>query len=207
MAPTNGICRRTSCLGILVTAFLVMGAAGCGNNLQPTVQTALAETYEPTDPLQNGYNNGVDPITGDTQTNVTNYACPTSKNVTPDYDWQMNGTGYYTVCPARANTAGILVHGTPVDKSAIMCIFPAAASDPSTITVPRDSSTGLPVFQCVQASSSGSYATFASTISYNAVFIVDEEDVTSMQSCLSLADYYLCPKNYSFGLFRNYTGT
>lgn len=201
--------KRLLALGLGFSLAVIVTAAfsGCGNNLQAQVTTASAESYSPPDPLQAGFNNGIDPITGDTEANVTNYACPVSANVTPNYDWQLNGTGYYTVCPARANSTDILIHGQPVDLGSILCIFPANAADPNDVSVARDATTGLPLFQCVQITSTGAYASFASSVTYNSTFIVDMEDVYSMQTCLAQANSYMCPKNYSFGLFRAYSST
>jgi hypothetical protein len=52
----------------------------------------------------------------------------------------------------------------------------------------------------VQASDAGIYAQFAG-VSYNAVFIVEQQNKAQMDNCLAINNYGYCP-DFSYGRFR-----
>jgi hypothetical protein len=136
-----------------------------------------------------------------TPTSGTNsdYRCVNEPNVLPDYDWDLDGSGRYTVCPSTKAFSDILIHGSTSYGNEI-CVFPAQYIDDSHIyTKPTLSGTG-PISACVQGTPNGAYASFQG-VNYNAVFIVEKRDYQQMMECLIQRNYYFCP-SFSFGTFR-----
>ena len=179
-------------------------AGGCGNDLSKrdlmASKDSIASNRNILDPV-----NGLDPITGDSESNLSNYVCGSEANIKPDYDWNFNGTGFYTACPARANDTDILVHGRASSGTATetLCFFPAQYySQTRVIWQPETPQAPFPMVRCVANGATGAYFSFAGT-HYNSGFIVPLADAAQMRSCLTEGNYYHCPRNYSFGVFRN----
>ncbi len=134
--------------------------------------------------------------------NSLKYTCPSAPNVVPDYDWEINGTGYFAVCPSKSNLADILIHGQSRLRGAV-CVFAAEiASNGQVFAKPNVAKAGEPWVQCQLPGQDGLKLSFGEGVYYNAAFIVDAADVKQMSLCLQGGVYEYCPKNYSFGRFR-----
>lgn len=172
----------------LAAAAAVLGIAltGCGKLSNRYVARAPSSSYN---------------VSSSSYTVATNsdYACPDSPNVVPDYDQLHDGSGYFTVCPSRAQKSDVLVHGEIAAGSQV-CIFPAQVIDDAHIYVKPDLQTGLPWVQCTDVAETGIYGSFPG-INWNAAFIVSNLEKDQMRSCLATGNYYACP-SYSFGRFR-----
>lgn len=174
---------------LFILGLLAVATTGCGNILKPYVPRAPEGSYGRSPA-------SVRPSTGGSP---QGYACPDSPNVVPDYDYERDGTGQFSVCHNRDSQADILVHGS-ISQGTSICIFPAQVIDDQHIYVKPDVQTGLPWSQCVEVTDQGAYARFEG-ISWNAAFIVESIHKSQMQSCLFGGNYYGCPR-YSFGRFR-----
>lgn len=138
-------------------------------------------------------------LAGGTAPGAIGYTCASHANVRPDYDYNRDGTGHYTVCPKTGAVAEVLVYGE-IHHGSKLCLFPAQVVDDSHIYLKPDAQSGLPWVQCVAPSEAGAALSFAD-ISWNAAFIVPNTEVAAMQACLGAGNYYGCPA-YSFGQFR-----
>ena len=163
---------------------------GCGVG-RPSVLKASPSTYNVSAASAGaGLNAGAD----------ANYVCPASNNIAPDYDTNLNGTGFYQVCTNRDSKEKVAIHGRPTASATKLCVFPVEAVDENHIYWKPDLQTGGPWSRCYDITDTGVYAQFEG-VSYNAVFIVDSLTAnTQMQECL-LTGYRYCP-SYSFGKFR-----
>jgi hypothetical protein len=181
-----------------ILSILAFGAAlcACGNNphMQLPVYSLQAAplTAQPFTP--DGLN--------ESDQNALTYNCPSQANVVPDYDWDFNGTGYYTVCPSKNNLSDILVHGNAPIQGPI-CVFPAQIASNGQVFAKPDvnKNDGSPWVQCLSPGNDGVHMSFTG-ISWNAAFIVDAADVQQMSLCIQGGIYMYCPKHYSFGSFR-----
>jgi hypothetical protein len=138
-------------------------------------------------------------FTGTSSDGSSDYRCPSSPNVMPNWDRAIDGSGRYTVCPSRTDFANILIHGKTSVSNEI-CVFPAQyISETNIYTKPAADGTGA-MNACIQATQTGVYASFKE-INYNAVFIVEKRNHQQMVDCLILKNYNFCPE-FSFGVFR-----
>ena len=180
---------------LFINIILACALTACSNMVKPhkiTGPEIAALTAQPS--TLNGLN--------ESDQNAATYNCPASANVVPDYDWNFNSTGYFTVCPSKANLTDILVHGSaPV--AGPVCVFPAEIASNGQVFAKPDvnKADGSPWVQCLTPTADGIHATFPG-ISWNAVFIVAAQDVRQMSLCLQGGVYSYCPRNYSFGSFR-----
>ncbi len=160
--------------------------AGCSNNLQ-TGSSASAQTY--VNPLiQNPA-----PVA----TTTSSYSCPNAANVVPDYDSEADGSDFFTVCPSTLDTTDIEVSGRTVE-SATICMFPAQVTSGQLYWKPDVN--GNPSYVCSQITGSGALATFPN-MSYNALFVVENQNLSGMEACLKANNYNICP-SFSYGQFR-----
>jgi hypothetical protein len=137
------------------------------------------------------------------------FSCPSSPNVVPDYDYDLDGSGYYNVCYHRTSQADIKFTGRTASSN-VVCVFPAEYVNATNIFVKPDvdAGTNAPWYQCREltgspdgATSSGVRMSFPG-IRWNAAFIVEgTQAALEMQRCLAQNNYYACPR-YSFGIFR-----
>jgi hypothetical protein len=186
---------RPSCIPALALIVAASLATGCGpfrNDALRVKQERSALLAQPFTP---------DGLT-ESEQNYLTYNCPGDPNVVPDYDWEFNGTGYYSVCPSKSNLADILVHGRTRLGGAV-CVFAAeVAANGQVFAKPNVAKQGEPWVQCANPSADGLKLSFGEGIYYNSVFIVDAADVKQMSLCIQGGVYEYCPKNYSFGRFR-----
>ena len=175
--------------------FFSFGVAGCGNftkgpDYAPPGMIQSSTVSNATDSL-----NDADP----------NYSCPLEPNVTPDYDWAMDGSGYYAVCSHRTQTSSILIHGTTL-YSSIICVFPVEMTDTGQAFFKPNGATGGAIHECLQVSDEEGAKVQFDNIQFNAVFIVEKPFSQQMETCLVLGNYYQCPANadysFSFGIVR-----
>lgn len=179
----------------LFILFVAMAVAGCGNTYRPNVIRAkeisalTAQAY-----TANGLN--------ESDRNVQTFTCPSQANVVPDYDWEFNGTGFYTVCPSKLNLSDILVHGNSHLGGAV-CVFPVQIASNGAVFAKPDvnKADGSAWVQCATPDVDGIHLSFPG-ISWNAAFIVDAVDVKQMNLCIQGGIYSCCPKHYAFGSFR-----
>lgn len=177
--------------GAVALCLLIAGAvtlSGCGNNFMPE-RTAPRGSYETHSAASTGT---TDPD--------ADYICPPEyePNVKPDYDWDLDGTGYYRVCTNREAPANLKIHGR-TSTSDVICVFPAKALGGS-VKVWRDAR-GAAFSQCAQVSSAGAYVSLPVEMDPNAFFIVEGPDDAKMHLCLELGNITLCP-HFSFGKLR-----
>lgn len=132
------------------------------------------------------------------------YECSDSANVIPDYDWNVNGSGYFFACYNKSNPADLKIFGH-ANQSINFCVFPAQYYDAQHVYAKPDvTQTGYPpLVRCVNSSEEGVALSFVNDqiSTMNAVFIVAAKDKNAMQNCLGTQDYYACP-HYSFGVYR-----
>ncbi len=187
---TQGIYSRTCSIliGLILAMLFGLATSGCGNPYAKPYRLKL-ESMELV---------GVDPDSGAGDSDPK-YACPKESNVKPDWEWSLDGSGYYTVCPSRTVYADILVHGH-TSLSNRICIFPVEYVDDRNIFTKPDLATGGPMHVCVNTADRGVYATFAG-VKYNGAFIVEAPFRDQMYACLVQKQAGLCPR-YSFGIFR-----
>lgn len=164
--------------------------SGCGQ--------VLFKSYIPETP--GGKSGTVSALTTDSPKDDPDFNCPQEPNVVPNYDWDLNGTGFFRVCESKKDLMNILIHGK-TSRSNVICIFPAEVVNQKSIFTKPDLITGAPLSQCVEATEEGIYAKFEG-IKFNAVFIVEKPDQLQMENCLFGGVSPLCPQYYSFGKFR-----
>jgi hypothetical protein len=183
---TEGLLSRRSQFLLLALA-LTISLSSCGMGYRPPYKLRL-QSMELV---------GAGPL--DTDNRDPNYYCGSKANVEPDWEWSLDGAGYYTICPSKTVYSNILVHGQTSLTNTI-CIFPAEYIDDRNIFTKPDLQTGGPMHKCVTATDRGVYTAFAG-VRYNAAFIVESPHVEQMYACLVQRDSVTCPR-YSFGIFR-----
>ena len=135
------------------------------------------------------------------------FDCPIHNNIVPDYDYALDGTGFYKVCKNRDIAVKIRVHGT-APASGKICVFPvefAANGQPRTLSDPKNN--GLAKVDCADVNQTKSGLDFTFELyKFNGVIIVDQNDVFQMSACApplgrGTPDATQCPKNFSLGQF------
>jgi hypothetical protein len=126
------------------------------------------------------------------------YSCPLQANIQPDYDWELDGSGYYTACTHKSSSYSIKLHGKTSGAGTI-CVFPAQYIDDEHIVLKQDE-IGAPMYRCMKTNTDGLIFTFDKT-NFNALFIVEGQDLQQMRMCLVGGKYSQCP-HYSYGIFR-----
>lgn len=134
-----------------------------------------------------------------TTSEYSDYNCPSSTNVAPDYDQEHDGSGYYKVCTSQTRISDILIRGKTSQESTI-CVFPAHYVSTTQVYLQPDPQTGAVWSICADVSAVAPIFTFEN-ITYNSVFIVEGSHRAQMTQCLSQGNSFLCP-SYSFGKFR-----
>ncbi len=139
------------------------------------------------------------------------YTCPKANNVTPKYDWDFDGSNRYRVCISQIANTKILIFGEPSEKekSGSICVFPANIDRDGKVFVNIEANKS-PMVQCGQSTEMGLAANFASSGNsaiFNAVFIVEHQNLDLMSKCLNPdplkggTNFYFCPA-YSYGRIR-----
>ncbi len=180
---------RILVLAASVGALLAVGA-GCGATFEP-----YAPIQAPADAFANNTNAATATSAPGTD---GNFLCPATSNTSPSSDQSVSGAGYYTVCPDKTATDDVLVNGATSGSNEI-CAFPAQAASTS-LFYPITSGTSGPLMQCQPITSNGVIFTFQG-VTFNAIYIVTQQDEQQMANCLSQMNSYLCPA-YSAGQFR-----
>lgn len=129
------------------------------------------------------------------------YECPADDkaNILPDYDRHLNGSGYYTVCKSRVTTEKIRLHGKTADPRKMICVFPVAVYDDNRRVIKWDM-TGKPWSKCGTLPDEQSIVVGFELTTYNAVFVVNQEDRARMVDCFLARNESACP-DYSYGQF------
>jgi hypothetical protein len=180
---------------LIFVTFVACALTACANTVHRSVVTGNENSALTAQPfMPDGLN--------ESAADAAAFNCPDQPNVVPDYDWNFNGTGSFTVCPSNSNLSDVLVSGTSVVAGPV-CIFPAQITSSGTVVAEQNpnNANGTPWVQCVTPGDDGVHASFPG-INWNAAFIVDAQDVTQMSLCIQGGIYSYCPKNYSFGSFR-----
>ena len=128
-------------------------------------------------------------------------SCRTREVIVPDYDTWVDGTGYYAACPVAADLSKVAVYGQAPDSDRY-CVFPARVPESGAI-LPVVDANGVPLMMCSGRAEGGQEFTFSQAAGYNALFIVPQGDSAAMRNCLALGNYYVCPKTFSYGKFRD----
>tara|TARA_Y100000590_G_scaffold469024_1_gene654507 strand:- start:3863 stop:4381 length:519 start_codon:yes stop_codon:yes gene_type:complete len=119
------------------------------------------------------------------------YECPQSDNVKPVYDPLIGGAGNFYVCTNQQTPTTIRVEGT-TDYSNTICVYPAQESN-GQLSITLDQSNGGVAHLCVPMQSETAYFSFPN-MNFNRVFIVESQNETKMNECLSKGNYGLCPQ-------------
>jgi len=176
----------------LVAALLLL--SGCGNEGLTNNNRNMSTTQFSSDAssIGGGYGASVTGLRAD-------YTCPGKKNVKPNYDWDLNGSGFYEACGGSTdvNKMALFANQPPIGR---ICVFPAQAYDTGQVFVKPGLDT-LPIVYCSNLTAAGIPLQFAN-MSYNAVFTVLEADKNMMQNCLMTGISSACPRNWSYGRFR-----
>lgn len=131
----------------------------------------------------------------------TSGSCRTKDVIVPDNDIWVDGTGYYAVCPTSDDTTKVAVYGQ-APESDRYCVFPARVPESGAI-LPVVDGAGVPLMMCSGRIQGGQEFNFSQAAGYNALFIVPYGDAAAMRNCLALGNYYVCPKSFSYGQFRD----
>lgn len=178
-------------IGKLLITFFLFLLAGCGNFLEsrPAVKAPVSYQSEAN-------------IVSD-NTTADGFTCPTTDNVTPDYDWLVDGSGYFTVCTHAEKTSSVQVHGKTYSKNQTICLIPANDSEKGLFPV-VEQKTGNIVTKCIKTNEDGALVDFTA-IDFNFLFIVDAHDLNQTLNCLKTATYSKCPAQnayFSFGKIK-----
>ena len=175
----------------LLLAASAMTLGGCGNFSNSRRVIAPESTYNPQGTV-NEYSAAL---------SDTSYDCPLYPNVTPDYDYDFDGSGHYTICKSRETQETVQIQGR-TSLSDTICVFPTQYVNEDNSFWKPDPYNGGPLSTCTTVNDTeGVYLTFAG-ITFNAVFVVDKSYRMQMATCLAAGNYNLCPKYYSYGRFR-----
>ncbi|MEK6704842.1 MAG: hypothetical protein AABZ06_03560, partial [Bdellovibrionota bacterium] len=137
-------------LSLAVTAVLI--TSGCGQiSSPPNVRKASVESYQ-----------GLNQLSPSTASNDS-YNCPDKSNIVPDYDSELDGSGFYTACINKDSQNSILIHGRTLNSNSI-CIFPAQYIDQDHVytkpeLLPNGQAVG-PLSQCVDTADGGIMVNF-----------------------------------------------
>lgn len=189
---------RMLTLAGVVAALGVLGATtGCMvNGYARGPRYAPAESYP---------NNGAGGVRfGAASAEVGDFRCSTDDRVVPDYDWFLDGRGFFKVCRSDSEPRQIVFLGDTQESR--ICIFPALELGADNVQVfPREGGTGLQ-HTCVDRRKdpeTGRYyfaAEFDPNIAFNAVFIAEYSSASRLQMCLGGdpaaiegPNYYFCP--------------
>jgi len=176
----------------LATLALLSITTACGN-INAMRPLAPRESYDPTLFSSSGATSAVS--VGD-----STFSCPYQFNITPDYDWELDGTGFYSACPSTKNQVDVLVRGETADPKGKVCVFPGEYVSESQFFLKPDLRTGSFLYQCMSPGGAGGTVTFPAT-KYNALIIVDARNLAGMLSCLPTRNWGNCPA-FSHGKFR-----
>ena len=182
---------------ILIPA-VVLVLSGCGNVAKARLWSSKVSNVG--SPATAADGNGT--ITGTGIVTQTDYICPGTQNILPDWDIWFDGSNRFSACTNQKTYSSILIRGRLASGTSI-CVFPAQYVDATHIytkPVASGATQGLPEFICKPMADAGVIFDYTG-ITYNYLFIVAEADSNSMQGCLKLGSYYSCP-SYSYGKFR-----
>ena len=129
------------------------------------------------------------------------YDCPNSDNVTPAFDEDLNGSGYYRVCTHIQNLEDIAITGqTQVSQN--ICVYPIEVLGPTDIRVKPHPQEGGIWRQC-SAPNQGTYNFQFVGSSLNAVIIIENVGINQdlMDMCLVSQNFNQCP-SFSSGRIR-----
>jgi hypothetical protein len=189
-ATASFVARNAWASRLLCLALSVLACLSCGNDVRLGKGNSSSSS---------GVFYGADANLTSNSTSVGEFTCPNQPNVFPSNDGNVNNAGQFTVCTSSAANNKVMIEGTPISSSTL-CFFPIQRVDSNHIYFIPDPSTGLPTFQCSSGTSNQWIEQFSGG-TFNALFVVDSTDESSMQNCLALAETYACP-TYSYGSFR-----
>lgn len=164
-------------LFIMVGIGLGALSTGCGSLLNPGVVYAPEQRYRA--PASYAI------TSGDEECDLS------SSNVTPgNYDSQLSHSGEFKVC---LKSDVLEIHGkvSKEDKDSKVCVFPAA-NDGADILPIYTPGTQVAVYQCGTLGSAGFKLDFQK-LKFNAVYIVEGQNLEAMRNCLSLMNGSFCP--------------
>jgi hypothetical protein len=170
-------------------AIAALLACSCSNGSSSSMTNHVSSTTS-----QDTYLNDINP---DGTTTLNGYTCPEEPNVVPDADSGVIFSDRWTVCQNTQYPSAIQFTGTASESQ--VCIFPIEVQNSTAFSRP-DPTTGLPMYSCVAPSTTAAYASFAN-VTFNAVIIVELENVQQMQTCIYAGTWNSCPA-YSYGTFR-----
>lgn len=128
---------------------------------------------------------------------VSGYLCPGTPNVNP-YQDNFDEVDAFSVCQQQGNPDNLAISGELSSQSVSqICVFPANYLSSTQVITELNTETGLPSYTCQSVGRGPTFVSFGS-ITFNAVFIVEGENLQPMIQCLAQADNAECPA-YSFG--------
>jgi hypothetical protein len=168
---------------------LCLASSACG---------VTPQQYASKDSYNRGYSADMSGLTDPSEQG--SFSCPVSANVTPHYDWNLDGTDFFTVCTSKDSAYDLIIHGKTHDSSTV-CVYPLQYYSSSQIVWKADAQ-GFPMVKCQEISGAGNgiAVTFDKT-NFNALIIVEGPDSDQMRLCLT-NNNVPCP-HYSYGKFRD----
>ncbi len=134
---------------------------------------------------------------------VPGFACPNNNNIRPNFDYWLDGSGYFKACASETDENEIWLEGNPGGSSNLV-LYPVEYISTSQIFLkdnPLTIESDIYSQEIGQFSEEGIVITFGSVGVINAMFVVDAANKNQMDICLAAQDYYFCPP-YSFGKFK-----
>ena len=189
---------------LIVTSVLGTVLTGCVNFNQPHAYKAVNV---------NAMSSMSVSVSSGSGTNAA-YSCPVQSNVVPNYDWNLNGTDFFTACIKKDSSKDYWIYGHSNNNTKV-CVIPVSDQQGSQSSTPTTVAGILPyndpsvtavsgapwqvvLNHCAQAGDLGFEANFGN-MAYNGFFIVAQADLDQMQHCLFYQDYNVCPREFSYG--------
>lgn len=133
------------------------------------------------------------------------FVCPNTANVVPNFDLEMDGSGYYKVCYHKTLSDTLFIVGdvSQSEKEKQVYVFPIQFVDKYTIWLKPDVNKKSVAFEQAQVNDDGFEVKFNLT-DFNSVIIVESQYIDKMRACLLTKpkpSFNLCPP-FSFGKFK-----
>lgn len=175
---------------------LALMASGCGNTIvAPERVKATQTTSTATSSGQGSLFSGNDCVGGA-------YTCPEKSNVNPNYDFQRDGSGFYTVAYHKEDGTKLHVRGEAHYSNGI-CIYPMMSNN-GRIEPWYDNTSGAAYSQCVRVNDDkGVFVTLPGGIEPNYLIIVEEKFDAMLRNYFATGSYPLMPNEYSRGSIKS----
>ena len=130
----------------------------------------------------------------------SDYICTGKTNIHPKYDFNFNGTYEFEVCTHKSINAKILIKA-PGMEDQDLCVLPAQYYTETKIVM-KPGADLLPIYDHGIPGEHGLRLEFKNT-NFNAVVVVSCTSIAEMRSCLYANYLDGCPRDWSYGKFRD----